>query len=226
MNLKYYGSGIIPIIKDKNNQYFFVLFKSSIRKKGEDTYVEDSGGKFEGTNLKISAIRELKEESSLLFNLESFHNKNDIKNLYKVLKNFNTDTKGWEDDRYLSFFVYLKLKEGYFDLLELKSEFKSNMRKFWKNSFSVYTENKDIIFVPIKNIINLNETSEKIIDNNNEEHLLFIRTLKVFIKLKQEYNLENFIKKIIKSPISLTKKIIDEYDMGKKYKIKDLITHE
>ena len=58
---KYSGSGIIPIIKDKNNIYHMVLFVSSIRNKQYPT-LEDAGGCYEGINIKISAIRELKEE--------------------------------------------------------------------------------------------------------------------------------------------------------------------
>jgi hypothetical protein len=219
MNL-YYGSGIIPIIK-VNNEYYFILFKSSIRKKNNENLIEDSGGKFEGENIKISAIRELKEESSLLFDLENFKKHQDIKNLYKVLKTFSLEIEGWDDDKYLSYFIYLGSN---FDLSELKENFKSNMRKFWKNGFSVYTESKDIIFIPINNIKDLTLESQKIIDNNNDVHLIFVRTVKIFIKLQKEYDLLKFIKKITQYPIILNKNIIKEYNVDKS-KINDLISY-
>lgn len=219
MNL-YYGSGIIPIIK-VNNEYYFILFKSSIRKKNNENLVEDSGGKFEGENVKISAIRELKEESSLLFDLENFKKHEDIKKLYKVLKTFSMEIEGWDDEKYLSFFVYI---ESDFNLIELKEHFKSNMRKFWKNGFSVYTENKDIIFIPINNIKDINSDSQKIIDNNNNTHLIFERTVKIFVKLQKEYNLLKFIKKITNYPIILNKNTIKEFNLGKNI-INNLISY-
>ena len=59
------GSGIIPIVQSIDNKYYFVLFRSFIRNKKnpKSTEIEDAGGTHEGGNIKITAIRELKEES-------------------------------------------------------------------------------------------------------------------------------------------------------------------
>jgi len=59
------GTGIIPVIKSSNDKYYFVLFKSIIRKNYSINPIEDAGGKYEGNSIKLSAIRELKEESCL-----------------------------------------------------------------------------------------------------------------------------------------------------------------
>jgi len=215
MNLNYCGSGIIPIIKDKNNKFYFVLFKSTIRKKNSINLIEDSGGKFEGKNIKISAIRELKEESSLLFNLDNFTKKEDIKNLYKVLTNFNIEISSQNNNNeiYLSCFVYLENENGFFDLDQLKKYFKSNMLKFWKNGFNVYTENKDIIFIPIQNIKNISLTSKNnnIQDDKKVDYLVYERTIKIFNTLKEKYDIDTFIRKLLKHPIVLDNKIIEEY---------------
>ncbi len=221
----YNGSGIIPIIKINNN-YYFVLFQSIIRKKNSQYMIEDSGGKFEGNNIKISAIRELKEESSLLFNLENFQKDSEIKKLNYVLNNFNITLENPDYKKYLSCFVYLTLKNNEeFNLTNLKNEFKLNMKQLWKNGFSFYTENKDIIFIPIENILDLNKNSEKIKDNNHNEYNLFGRTLNIFLNLIKTNNLKTFIKNITKYPIILNKHILPSVDIQLKHKLNNIIAY-
>jgi len=205
------GSGIIPIIKDKNNIFYFIFFKSIVRKnknKNNDI-LEDSGGKLEGNNYKISAIRELKEESSLLFNLECLKNKKDIMLLNKILTKFSINLN-YGSNNYISHLIYLENQEKkYFNLEELRKDFISNMRKFWVNGFSFYTENKDIVFVPVDKLNN---------------YIFFERTQKVLDKLLT-YNINNLIKEITKTPIILKKTIINNFDYGFPKKINDLYSY-
>jgi hypothetical protein len=196
---KYSGSGIIPIIRDKRNNFYIVLFKSTIRKKGSESLLEDAGGKYEGDNIKVSAIRELKEESSMLFNLENLQIKDDIMYLNKILSNFKIESENLDGKYYVSHFIYLDYENG-FDLEELQNNYKINLRNCWKNGFSVYTENKDIIFIPIKNI----KANEYIKDYNNKEYLLFKRTFDIIKQIDR-----NFIESIIKLPFMLKKVIRD-----------------
>ena len=221
----YNGSGIIPIIKI-NNKYYFVLFQSIIRKKKLENIIEDSGGKFEGNNIKISAIRELKEESSLIFNLENFQKNSEIKKLNYVLNNFNITLENPDNKKYLSCFVYLTLKNNEdFNVDNLKKEFKLNMKELWKNGFSFYTENKDIIFIPIENILDLNKNSDEIKDYNQTKYYLFVRTLNIFLNLIKNNNLKEFIKNITKYPIILNKNILPLVDLDLKYKLNNIITY-
>ena len=120
------GSGIIPIINDSNNNFYIVLFKS-IRSKNKlkGDLLEDAGGKYEGDNIKMSAIRELKEESSMIFNLENLTTMFDIRKLNKILNEFNIKI----NNDYISYFVYL----GVFNLDNLRTDYKANLRNFWKN---------------------------------------------------------------------------------------------
>ncbi len=217
----YTGSGIIPIIKDKNEKYYFILFKSTTRKQNGETLIEDSGGGFEGNNIKISAIRELKEESSLIFNLENFRDKKNIIKLNKILTSFNIEIK---ESKYISYFIYLEQENEIFDLDKLKLEFKNNMMNFWQNNFSVYTENKEIVFIPIENINKIKEIYIK--DNKKNKLPLFHRTLQIFNNLLNNYNINCFIKKVINNPIILNKKIINNYNYGGKYKINNLISYQ
>ncbi len=220
MNTIYTGSGIIPIIKDNNNIYYIILFKSSIRKSNSETLIEDAGGGFEGIDIKKSAIRELKEESSLLFNLEQLDNNNNNNKLEKVMSKVNF-TITYMNKNYLSYLVYLESND--FNFEGLTKDFKSNMRNFWKNGFSYYTENKDIIFIPIQNIRNIKEN--KITDYLDKEYFLFNRTMLILNKLLQSDNLEKLVKYIIKNKIIIKKTLIDDYEYGKKYKINNLISY-
>ncbi len=220
MNTLYSGSGIIPIIKDNNNIYYIILFKSSIRKNKLESLIEDAGGGFEGTDIQKSAIRELKEESSLLFNLEQLDNNNNNNKLEKVMSKVNF-TITYMNKNYLSYLVYLESND--FNFEGLTKDFKSNMRNFWKNGFSYYTENKDIIFIPIQNIRNIKEN--KITDYLDKEYFLFNRTMLILNKLLQSDNLEKLVKYIIKNKIIIKKTLIDDYEYGKKYKINNLISY-
>jgi hypothetical protein len=203
------GSGVIPIIKDINNVYYFVFFKSIVRKTKNSNIIEDSGGKLEGDNYKISAIRELKEESSLLLNLECLKNKKDIKLLNKILTKFSVNISHGNSN-YISHLIYLEnLEKNYFDLEELHKEFISNMRSFWANGFSFYTENKDIVFVPVDKL-------------NNYE--FFERTQKILDKLLT-HNINNIIKEISKVPIILKKNIVNDFNYGFPKKINNLVSY-
>lgn len=206
------GSGIIPIIKDKNNQYYFVFFKSIARnKKNNNNILEDSGGKLEGNSYKISAIRELKEESSLLFNLELKKNKKDILSINNVLTKFSFEIN-YNNNLYVSHLIYFEnYKTKYFDLDILHKEFISNMRNFWSNGFSYYTENKDIVFVPI---------------NKLSDFLFFERTQKIINKILENNSINSIIKEIIKTPVFLEKNIINEYDYDFPKKINNLVSYQ
>jgi hypothetical protein len=219
MNTEYSGSGIIPIIKDKNNIYYIVFFKSSIRKYKSESVIEDAGGGYEGDNIQDSAIRELKEESSLLFNLENI----DIDNKSKLTKVMNKSsvTIANLSKTYISYFVYLEIEDINLDLLN--KEFKGNMRSFWKNGFSHYTENKDIIFIPIANLKNIKENN--ITDYLNKEHYLFDRTIYILDKFLKIENMDKFIKNILKNKIIIKQSIVNNYDYNKKYKIDNLISY-
>jgi hypothetical protein len=218
------GSGIIPIIQSYDNKYYFILFKSIIRKKSLGETIEDCGGEYEGNNIKISAIRELKEESSLLFNLENMKIKDSILLLNKVLSKFNVVIDNFNNEYYVSHFVYLENKEKkIFDLNELKSYYINNLRNFWKNGFSVYTENKDIVFIPIESIINNN--TDYVNDHLGKEYKLFERTYNIFKNLKSNNNETQFIKILIKYPICIDKKELSNYKY-KKGNIDKLITFE
>lgn len=219
----YNGSGVIPIIKIKN-EFYFILFQSVIRKKNKENIVEDSGGKLEDDNIKISAIREFKEESSVLFNLENFNKDRDIKNLNYVLTNFNITINNLDKKKYLSCFVYLKEKNNEFNLEDLQKEFKSNMRELWKNGFSFYTENKNIIFIPINNIYFLKKDDLKIKDYQDNEYYIYERTLHIFLKLIRK-NLDIFINELVKFPIILEKKLLDKVDINQKYIINNIISY-
>ncbi len=219
----YNGSGVIPIIKI-NNKFYFILFQSVIRKKNKENIIEDSGGKLEDTNIKISAIRELKEESSLLFNLENFNKDEDIKNLNYVLTNYNISINNLDKKKYLSCFVYLKEKNNEFNLEDLQKEFKSNMRELWKNGFSFYTENKNIVFIPINNIYSLKKDSLKIKDYLDNEYYIYERTLHIFLKLIKK-NVDIFINELDKFPIILEKKLLDKVDLNQKYILNNIISY-
>ncbi len=219
MNTEYSGSGIIPIIKDKNNVYYIVLFKSTVRKYKSESIVEDSGGGFEGENIKESAIRELKEESSLLFNLENLDNNNKSKLNIVMTKSNITITN--LNKKYISYFIYLELEDVNLDTFT--TEFKANMRNFWKNGFSHYTENKDIIFVPIANLKNIKDN--KITDYLNNEYYLFDRTMDILDKFLKIENMNKFIKNILKNKIIIKKLLVKNYDYNKKYKIDNLISY-
>ncbi len=219
----YNGSGVIPIIKI-NNKFYFILFQSVIRKKNKENIIEDSGGKLEDTNIKISAIRELKEESSLLFNLENFNKDEDIKNLNYVLTNYNITINNLDKKKYLSCFVYLKEKNNEFNLEDLQKEFKSNMRELWKNGFSFYTENKNIVFIPINNIYSLKKDSLKIKDYLDNEYYIYERTLHIFLKLIKK-KLDIFINELAKFPIILEKKLLDKVDLNQKYILNNIISY-
>jgi hypothetical protein len=225
MKKKCTGSGIIPIIKASDNNYYFVLFKSIIRKKYSTNSIEDAGGEYEGGNIKISAIRELKEESCLLFNLENMQNKNSILNLNKILSKFNIVNENFNDEYYLSHFVYLENKsKKYFNLESLRNEYINNLRNFWKNGFSVYTENKDIVFIPLESLFNKTNT-EYVKDYMGKEYILFERTYNILKNLKKEYNQREFFSELIKNPIILETKKINNF---KYYKgiVSNLITYE
>ena len=218
------GSGIVPIIKDSNNKYYFVLFKSIIRNKSINNLIEDAGGEYEGGNIKISAIRELKEESSLIFNLENLKNKENILFLNKILTKFNIVNENLNNQYYVSHFVHLIDKEkGYFDFVQLRKDYINNMRNFWKNGFSIFTENKDIIFIPIEQIINNN--TEYVKDYLNKEYVLFERTYNIFKNLKKNHNIKDFFDELIKNPIILNKKEKETYKYDK-YSVSNLITYE
>ena len=209
----YSGSGIIPIIKDSNDKYYFVLFVSNRnrnrnRNRNKNNkkllLLEDAGGNFEGDNIKMSAIRELKEESSMLFNLEEFADIETIRKLNWFLNNFNINLL---ENNYMCYFVYL----GIFNLDELAFNYKSNNSNFWKYGYSVYTENKDIVFMPITNIKNI----KKNIIINQRKYELFDRTLKIFKLFNKKYNLETFLNDITKNLLELNK-----------YKIKNIIIYK
>lgn len=225
MEKKYTGSGIIPIIQSVNNKYYFVLFKSIIRKNTLTNSIEDAGGEYEGNNIKISAIRELKEESSLIFNLENMKNKDSILNLYKILSKFNIINGYIEDKYYVSHFVYLENgSKKKFNLDIVRNDYINNLRKFWKNGFSVYTENKDIVFIPFESL--LNKTNYQYVkDYMGNEYSLFERTYNIFKNLKLKYNEKEFLNELIKNPILIERKEINNY---KYYKgnINNLITYE
>ena len=117
------GAGIIPIIKSIDDEYYFILFKSIVRKKYITNPIEDAGGKYEGDDIKISAIRELKEESSILFNLGIMQDKISILHLNKILTKFNIINENLNNDIYISHFVYLENKlTGYFNFESLREE--------------------------------------------------------------------------------------------------------
>jgi hypothetical protein len=218
---KYSGSGIIPIIRDSNNIYYMILFVSSIRNK-HTIYptLEDAGGGYEGTNIKISAIRELKEESSMLFNLEKLHDIY-IKRLHDIMNITNISIEN-SNKVYMSYFVYLELMNDNFDLINLKKEFISNMRYFWKNGFSHYTENKDIVFIPLNNTIH----NMIIIDSDNNKYFVFDRTMMILLKFVKKYkDINIFIKEINKKKIVLVRNIVNNYDYGKKHVINNLISY-
>jgi hypothetical protein len=224
MKKKCTGSGIIPIIRANDNKYYFILFKSIIRKKTSNNIIEDSGGEYEGGNIKISAIRELKEESSLLFNLENLKNKNSILFLNKILSKFNIVIDNYNNEYYVSHFIYLENKnKGYFNLEELRSNYINNLRNFWKNGFSVYTENKDIIFVPVDSF--KNENLEYVNDYLGKEYMLFERTYNVYKTLFENYNLKQFINELIKNPLIVEKKENLNYKNSKGI-INNLISYE
>jgi hypothetical protein len=133
MKKTYSGSGIVPIIKDSNNNYYFILFRSVIRKKGAESLIEDAGGEYDGGNIKISAIRELKEESSMLINLEELKESKQIIRLNYVLNKYNLKIKSLNKLIYSSYFIYLELKDG--DLDSMRKSFIGNMRNLWKGGF-------------------------------------------------------------------------------------------
>jgi hypothetical protein len=225
MKKKCTGSGIIPIIKSLDNKYYLVLFKSIIRKKYLTNSIEDAGGEYEGGNIKISAIRELKEESCLLFNLENMQNKNSILYLNKILSKFNIVNENFNNEYYVSHFVYLENKTTEcFNLETLRNEYMNNLKNFWKDGFSVYTENKDIIFIPLDTLFNKNNI-EHVKDYLGKEYILFERTYSIFKNLKNDYNEKDFFNELIKNPIILEKKDINNY---KYYKgnANNIITYE
>ena len=219
----YNGSGVIPIIKVKS-EFYFILFQSVIRKKNKESVIEDSGGKFEDNNIKISAIREFKEESSLLFNIENFNKDEEIKNLNYVLSNFNITINNLDKKKYLSCFIYLKEKNNEFNLEDLQKEFKSNMKELWRNGFSFYTENKNIVFIPINNIYSLKKDNLKIKDYIDNEYYIYVRTYHIFLKLIKK-NLDIFINELIKYPIILEKKFLDKVDINQKYILNNIISY-
>ncbi len=209
------GSGIIPIIQLSDSEYYFVLFKSIIRKNSSNNLIEDAGGQYEGGNIKISAIRELKEESCLLFNLGNMKNKNSILNLNKILSKFNVVDEYYKNKFYVSHFVYLENKSTKnFNMELLENEYKNNLKNFWKNGFSVYTENKDIVFIPIKSIIGKNNF-EYVEDINGKEYKLFERTYNIFKNLKKNHDTVNYFNELVKNPIILNKKYIEKYKYNK-----------
>jgi len=218
----YSGSGIIPIIKDKNNNYYLVLFKSTIRRTISDILIEDAGGQYEGDNIILSAIRELKEESSSLFDLKRFTNQKQIKNLYNAMKNNKIKIKLFDNKYYASYFVYL---DGVFDLEKLRKEYISNLRSFWKFGFSVYTENRDIIFIPINNLKKINSTYVQ--DYLGKEYMLFSRTYCILNKLIK-LNIKEFIKNMLKYSIILNKNIVNTFNYNYKnenYHLNNLIVY-
>lgn len=204
------GTGIIPIINDINGNHYFVLFQSMIRSK-----IEDAGGKLENDNKKISAIRELKEESSLLFNLEEYKKEKDIILLNKILTKFNIKIMDNNKLGYISYFIYLTTDKGYFDLQELRSIYKSNLKEFWRNNFSCYTENKDIIF------ININDIKHMIINKQ-----LYERTEHIFEKLINKYKINNFIDKLKRNKINMKKTMINNYCYDKKFITNNIISYQ
>lgn len=220
----YSGSGIIPIIKDKNNNYYLVLFKSTIRKHISNILIEEAGGCYEGGNIKLSAIRELKEESSLLFNLEQFTSESQIKTLYKTMMTHNVEIKLLDNTYYISYFVYL---DDNFDLFELRKDYINNMRNFWKGGFSVYTENRDIIFIPINNLKYTNNIYIK--DHLEKEYMLFDRTFNIFSKLVESHSISKFLKSITKYPIKINKIILNTFtykDKKEKHVVNNLIVYK
>lgn len=217
------GTGIIPVIKSLDDKYYFVLFKSIVRKNYSINPIEDAGGKYEGNSIKLSAIRELKEESCLLFNLENIQEKESILQLNKILTEFSFANENYRD-YYVSHFVYLENKSsGYFDFEILRNDYENNLKNFWKNGFSVYTENKDIVFIPLEAIEDIK--SEYIKDYTGLEHLLYKRTYQIFGNLNKNYNLKDFINKLIEKPISLNRIELDNFNYSKE-KITNLITYD
>ena len=217
------GTGIIPVIKSSNDTYYFVLFKSIIRKNYSINPIEDAGGKYEGNSIKLSAIRELKEESCLLFNLENIQEKESILQLNRILTDFSFANEN-SRDYYVSHFVYLENKSsGYFDFKTLRNDYINNLKNFWKTGFSVYTENKDIVFIPIEAIKDIK--SEYIKDYTGIEHLLYKRTYQIFGNLNKNYDINDFINKLIEKPIILDRIELDNYKYSKE-NITNLICYD
>ena len=208
------GAGVIPVIKSSDDKYYFVLFKSRIRKKYTTEPIEDAGGKYEGNSIKMSAIRELKEESCLIFNLENIQEKDSISQLNKILTKFSFAYYNFHD-YYVSHFIYLENKlTGYFDFESLQNDYKNNLHKFLENDFSVYSETKDIVFIPIESLVNINKKNKKFVyikDYNNIEQPLYMRTYLIFKNFNKKYNIKDYINKLIKKPIILDRVELDNY---------------
>jgi hypothetical protein len=64
------------------------------------------------------------------------------------------------------------------------------MKNFWKNGFSVYTENKDIIFIQLESIKNNN--TEYVKDYTGRDFLLFQRTYNIFTNLKSYIKYDDY----------------------------------
>ncbi len=203
------GSGIVPIIKYKKD-YYFVLFETNIKRRENNIYpiIEESGGNLEKKNLKNSAIRELSEESSMLFNL--FNHREKLKTNIKLLT-------------YMDYFIYI----GTHDIDKLRESFISNNRNFWKNKFSVYTENKNIIFIPLKNIFGC-KINREIQDVYYNMYHLFRRTFAIFQELSKKYTYNEFLQEIRKNKIKLNKKDIHSCDYiykNKKYTVSSFFAY-
>jgi hypothetical protein len=213
----YTGAGVIPLIKF-NKKIYFILFSSG------KNIISDAGGTIDKNESILStAIRELKEESCGIINI----NENTLKNnsIYFDVLNNNKNNK-YYNKLYRIYFILI----DNIDLYDLMNYY-SNLKKFKQYDFNPYVETFGIHLISLdwihyyNNQIYMNTHTNKIKKLNNRLELIISHIIDKYD------NLDTFYKKIIKKLkfIHLDKCLINittySYKTYKKIYVDNLISY-
>ncbi|ATZ80850.1 hypothetical protein BMW23_0804 [Bodo saltans virus] len=174
-NNTYSGSGVLLLERKYDTKPTVILCKNK-----QNEY-EDMGGGFDSNHvcLRLNAMKELKEESVMLFNIKSC-------NLNRIVKDSNCylDIKTPENAYYRSFIVPITGTET----TNLSTLFKQNMNIFSRiNTKPDYKETIDMTRIYLETILNAVKSNniKNVTDVNGITCVLSNRVISIFKKMNE-----------------------------------------